>query len=347
MPITRRDFLKLSSLSLTSLALRPFDALPGRWLADNITVGHLFGRVTRQNTPLYAEPDHDSPRLGKLARDELLNLLEELDSPSGPPHNPRWYRLEQGYVHSAYIQRIESIRHNRPLQGVPARGFLGEITVPYTQTTYKNRLGQWLPLYRLYYGSLHWVTALEEGPGGEVLYRLYDDWLRVTYRAPAEHIRPLANARFRPLSAQVPAEEKRLEVSIERQALTAYEGRQIVREAPVSTGRRWTPTPLGEFRIDRKHPARHMGNGGLTSDPHAYELVGVPWVSFFQSAGIAFHGTFWHDNFGEPMSLGCVNLRTEDALWLFRWSMPVYQSMSAEHPTYRVVEKGGTQVVVV
>jgi lipoprotein-anchoring transpeptidase ErfK/SrfK len=194
---------------------------------------------------------------------------------------------------------------------------------------------------------MHWVTAIEEGPAGEVLYRLYDDWLRVYYRVPPAHVRPVANSLFRPLSPEVPPQNKRLEVSIERQTLTAYEGRQIVRLVPVSTGRRWTPTPVGEFQIDRKHPSRHMGDGGLTSDLRAYELVGVPWVTFFHSAGIAFHGTFWHDNFGEPMSMGCVNLHTEDALWLFRWSLPVYQSQSDDRPTYNVVEKGGTQVMVV
>ena len=346
MPFSRRDFLKLSSLSLAGLALSPLDALPTSW--QTLTPPDaLLGRITRQNTPVYADPDVGSPRLAKLARDELLSLLEELEAPQGPAHNPRWYRLEQGYVHSAYVQRIESIRHNPPLTRVPASGFLGEITVPYTQTTYKNRLGQWVPLYRLYYGSLHWVTALEQGPQGERLYRLYDDWLRVVYRAPAEHIRPVANSLFRPLSADIPPDQKRLQVSIERQTLTAYEGRQIVREAPVSTGRRWTPTPVGEFRIDRKHPSRHMGDGGLTSDLRAYELVGVPWVSFFHSAGIAFHGTFWHDNFGEPMSLGCVNLRTEDASWVFRWSAPLFHSQSDQRPIYQVVDKGGTQGVVI
>jgi lipoprotein-anchoring transpeptidase ErfK/SrfK len=347
MPFNRRDFLKLSTSALGALAIAPLDKSSPPWLPDDLYGKELLGRVTRQDTPVYAEPDINSPRLAKLPRDKLQKLLEELVSPQGPTHNPRWYRLEQGYVHSAYIQRIESIHYNRPLTRVSARGFIGEITVPYTQTSYKDRLGQWVPLYRLYYGSVHWVTAVEEGPAGQVLYRLYDDWLQVNYRAPAEHIRPVPNSHFRPLSPDIPPEMKRLEVSIERQTLTAHEGRQIVREAPVSTGRRWTPTPLGQFQIDRKHPSRHMGDGGLTSDLRAYELVGVPWVSFFQSAGIAFHGTFWHDNFGEPMSLGCVNLRTEDALWLFRWSTPVYQSQSDERPTYRVVDKGGTQVVVV
>jgi lipoprotein-anchoring transpeptidase ErfK/SrfK len=344
MSLTRRDFLKLSTSSLSSMVLLPVTSL------DKLGGFHGYvptGRVTRRGTPIYSDPDYSSLQLEKLERDALLELQEEVDSPYGPAHNPIWYRLEQGFVHSAFIQRIPSVHINRPLRRVAPRGFIGEITVPFTQTIYKNRFGQWLPLYRLYYGSLHWVTAVEETPSGEMLYRLYDDWLRVYYRVPAEHIRPVASSKFRPISADVSPEQKRLEVSIERQRVTAYEGRQVVLDVPVSTGKRWTTTPVGDFQVDRKHPSRHMGDGGLTSNINAYELVGVPWVSFFHSAGIAFHGTFWHSNFGEPMSMGCVNMRTEDACWLFRWTTPYYESQSDEQPTYRIIEKGGTQVVVV
>jgi lipoprotein-anchoring transpeptidase ErfK/SrfK len=344
MGVSRRDFLKLGTSILGSQALGPVPLLA---IAGDQTGEILTGRVTRSGVAIHSMPDPGSPQLEKLERDELVELLEEVDSTQGPYHNPRWYRLQAGYVHSAHIQRIPSIHLNRPLLRVSVRGFVGEVTVPFTQTSYKNRLGEWVPLYRLYYGSLHWVTGVEESPSGEALYRLYDDWLRVYYRAPAEHIRPVPSSKFRPLSPSVQGEQKQLVVSIEQQRVRAYEGRQVVLDAPVSTGRRWTPTPVGNFQIDRKHPSRHMGDGGLTSNVNAYELVGVPWVSFFQSAGIAFHGTFWHDNFGEPMSMGCVNMHTEDACWLFRWSTPVFESQSDDRPTYRIVEKGGTRVLVV
>ncbi len=65
-----------------------------------------------------------------------------------------------------------------------------------------------------------------------------------------------------------------------------------------------------------------MGDGNLTDDLEAYELPGVPWVSFFHSFGIGFHGTYWHNNFGTWMSHGCVNMRNEDAKWLYRWTTP-------------------------
>lgn len=51
-------------------------------------------------------------------------------------------------------------------------------------------------------------------------------------------------------------------------------------------------------------------------------LAGVPWCSFFTTEGHAFHGTYWHDDFGTRHSHGCVNMKNEDARWLFRWSRP-------------------------
>lgn len=65
-----------------------------------------------------------------------------------------------------------------------------------------------------------------------------------------------------------------------------------------------------------------MGDGELTNDILAYELPGVPWCGFFVSTGVAFHGTYWHDNYGTKMSSGCVNMRPDEAKWLFRWTTP-------------------------
>jgi len=73
-------------------------------------------------------------------------------------------------------------------------------------------------------------------------------------------------------------------------------------------------------------PLRHMGNGNLTSDIEAYELPGVPWVCFFHITGVAIHGTYWHTDFGRPRSHGCVNVPTEDAQWIYRWSFPIAPS---------------------
>jgi len=102
-----------------------------------------------------------------------------------------------------------------------------------------------------------------------------------------------------------------------------------------------TDTPLGEFNVFSKMPSKHMGDGNVTGDLSAYELPGVPWTTFFfEETGVAFHGTYWHDNFGHPMSHGCVNMRTEDAQWIFRWTVPQNLGDKIEQTGF------GTKVIV-
>src|SRR3990172_2396540 len=80
--------------------------------------------------------------------------------------------------------------------------------------------------------------------------------------------------------------------------------------------------------------------GNLFADLDDYVLPGVPWTCFFTETGVAFHGTYWHDNFGMPMSRGCVNMRIEEAKWLFRWARPL-------HDPDRISNRGiGTGVVI-
>jgi hypothetical protein len=117
--------------------------------------------------------------------------------------------------------------------------------------------------------------------------------------------------------------------------LTAYEGMKSSTTLWFQRGA--YGNAIGDLAT--KFPSKHMGNGGLTSDPRAYELIGVPWTTFFHDAGIAFHGTFWHDNFGTPMSHGCVNLPNADALWLFRWTSPPYTLEEGEKPLWKVSAK--------
>jgi lipoprotein-anchoring transpeptidase ErfK/SrfK len=132
----------------------------------------------------------------------------------------------------------------------------------------------------------------------------------------------------------VPPQKKRIEVSISQQLLTAYEGDQVVLQTKIASGlpdNRPNPpggiptdTPTGEYNVQSKMPSKHMGDGNVTSDPEAYELPGVPWTCFFvPKTGVATHGTYWHQNWGIPMSHGCVNMRSHEARWIFRWTTPV------------------------
>jgi hypothetical protein len=338
--ISRRDFLKVASIFLAGV-LSPLARLDvfTRPRTENSSVPWL-GRVTRKSVGVKAEPDAHSKRLYSVYRDTLLPLLEEIDAASSPMENPTWYRLADGYVNSAYIQRVEKAHINEPLSWVPEGGLLGEVTVPYTQTLYQSRSDEQIALYRIYFQSLHWITGMSEDLDGNLWYRLKDERLQVEYFAPATDLRAVTTQDLTPLSPDIPEVEKRILVSLEKQRLEAYEGDQPVFQVRVSTGRPYMETPSGEFRINRKCPSKHMGDGGLTSDRDAYELVGVPWVSFFHNNGVAFHGTFWHDNFGVPMSQGCVNMRNEDAKWLFRWCTPVYELPADFHTGRKLVEVG-------
>lgn len=343
--ISRRDFLKLCSISAVGLFLSPGRFDSGSWSDAQDSSHPMLGRIARRTVTVHEHPDIQSPRRLRIERDMVLELKEEITSPLGPLENPRWYRVEEGFVHSAYVQRVDNTHSNQPLLHVPEGGLLGEVSVPYTQSLFQDRHGYFVRVYRLYYGSVHWITGMIAGLDGEPWYRLSDERLRLNYFVPAADLRPVTPEELVPISPEIPLRNRRIEVSLEGQTLSAFEGKDLVLHTKVSTGRRYTETPTGEFRVNRKCPSKHMGDGGLTSDVNAYELVGVPWTSFFDDGGVAFHGTYWHDNFGNPMSAGCVNMRNQDAKWLFRWCTPAYDPELGYRQGRRLLGSG-TRVVV-
>lgn len=115
-------------------------------------------------------------------------------------------------------------------------------------------------------------------------------------------------------------EEKWIEVSLADQKLRAWEGDKIVMEFPISSGL-WYPTPKGDFTIWYKTRHQRM-TGGSKELSTFYDLPNVPNNMFFYK-GFAIHGAYWHNNFGNPMSHGCVNSPLSNAAQLFEWSGPV------------------------
>ncbi len=130
---------------------------------------------------------------------------------------------------------------------------------------------------------------------------------------------PNGSATTMEISAGVPpgpnppdTSNKLIQVVLHEQRVYAYENGVLVRNVLVSTGLPGTPTVQGDYRIYVKIKAQLMTGPG-------YYLPGVPWVMYFYQ-GYSFHGTYWHHNFGHPMSHGCVNMPTDEALWLFNWA---------------------------
>jgi hypothetical protein len=130
-----------------------------------------------------------------------------------------------------------------------------------------------------------------------------------------------------PLPDGIGPDEKWIDVNVTRQTLVMFEGNRPVFATLVSTGKKGATkktdhsTVLGSFRIREKHVAATMdGDGALPGDA-PYSIQDVPYVMYFKGS-YALHGAFWHANFGNKMSHGCVNLSPLDSKRVFLWAEP-------------------------
>lgn len=105
-----------------------------------------------------------------------------------------------------------------------------------------------------------------------------------------------------------------IDVNLSSQYMRVYRGNTVIGETYVSTGRYGFETPPGTFYINWKLPSQTM-TGVLGGE--YYYVPDVPWVMYFTDRGHAIHGAYWHNNFGYPMSHGCVNLPVDFAAWLY------------------------------
>jgi LysM repeat protein len=129
----------------------------------------------------------------------------------------------------------------------------------------------------------------------------------------------IANSQYGILPASVAVEPgakvgvgREIVVDLSSQMTYAYEDGVLQRSSLVSTGLPATPTVQGNYSIYHKYDAQTMSGPG-------YYLPGVQWVMYFYQ-GYAIHGTYWHNNFGNPMSHGCVNMTNDDALWFYNFA---------------------------
>jgi lipoprotein-anchoring transpeptidase ErfK/SrfK len=139
--------------------------------------------------------------------------------------------------------------------------------------------------------------------------------------------------------------DRRLFVYLDSQRVEAVENGKVVRTFKVSTGKSKTPTVTGSFYIYDRYRHKTMRSDVGRGQRGFYEVEDVPYTQFFHK-DYAFHGAFWHNNFGQPASHGCVNMATkeqnkrwpnvsEDAGWLYRWGalgLPVTVSHKAPEP---------------
>ena len=109
-----------------------------------------------------------------------------------------------------------------------------------------------------------------------------------------------------------PNAAKWIEVDLSQQQLYAHENGQVIFTTRISSGIAGHRTPIGRFRVWSKVRRQTMSGPG-------YNLPNVQWVMYFAGEN-AIHGTYWHNNFGRPMSHGCVNATNKAAQWLYNWA---------------------------
>lgn len=144
------------------------------------------------------------------------------------------------------------------------------------------------------------------------------------------------------LDFEMPDENKWIYVNLSEQTVVAFERGKPIRAFVISSGLPGTPTVTGEFRIRMKVRKQTM-SGGDPELGNDYNLDNVQWVQYFYE-DYGFHGTYWHKNFGHPMSHGCVNMTNADAKWLFDWAGPAWDGHSVWQRTTE--DDPGTLVIV-
>jgi lipoprotein-anchoring transpeptidase ErfK/SrfK len=357
--IYRRDFLQLAGLGVASLALRPeqFKARLPAQLPD-FPVFERLGRVCVGKTEIKTQPDSASATVEVLYEDGIVPWVREIVGQPTSIYAPnvRWVETDRGYIWAPHVQPVKN-RPQTPLSELPVTslgdGMWAEVTVPYVDLALDNPPARspWLKdslLPRLHYSQILWVDQIMNDSSGNSYYRLnerygYGDILW----ASADAFRPLQDDDFTPINPD--AENKRVVINLTYQTLSCYEGNDEVYFCRISSGAKfdaqgnavdkWS-TPLGSHPIWRKVTSLHM-SGGTTGG--GYDLPGIGWSMLFVGNGVAIHSTFWHNNFGVPMSHGCINARPEDAQWIFRWTAP---HVTADPGDVTVAMPGGTEISI-
>lgn len=155
-----------------------------------------------------------------------------------------------------------------------------------------------------------------------------DEWLRYEDRLSKDWYisAKYVNTFFDKGPEEVPANmiatasSKLIIIDRSSQKLYAYENKKLFMEENVSTGLDLTPTPRGVFHIYKKTPSRYMQGPIDGISEEYYDLPGVPWNLYFTEQGAVIHGAYWHDEFGQQHSNGCVNLPPTIAKRLYYWA---------------------------
>jgi hypothetical protein len=330
---SRKDFINAAALAAGA------GLLPGRrsFVQDSFPGNDLLGRITVGMVDIKPKPDYDAPNIGTYYEDAVVPWYREVIGPWPFRNNQRWVETDMGYVWGTNVQQVHN-RPNQPIETIPEEldGIWVEVTVPYVDAILDNppaRSSWWahqtqknLP-FRFYYSQILWIDQVKVGSDGNIWYRVNEKYGNPgdLLWAPAEAFRPISSEELTPINPGVENKQIIVDVTDSRQTLSCLEDGREVYFCRISSGKFPNTTPLSApgsegFNIWRKLHSIQMAGG---TNQAGWMIPGIGWPTFFLGSGIAIHSTFWHNNFGEPSSHGCINVSPDDAKWIFRWTSPV------------------------
>ena len=336
--ISRRNYLKLAGGIATSAAILPFINLLSVAAGELSPAPTPLGRVAELSAEIRVDATRKSKVVRTARRDEVFSLQGQVEGDPVRSYNKIWFKTDDGYIFSSLVQPVQNIK-NDPLPDLAADKFWGEVTVPFTdsRTAADPNVRRYM---RLEYGTVYRVIGAVKGKDDQWWYRLKDGVSGAgNVFVPASDIRRIAPWDLTPLSPDV--KDKRIEVSLKEQRITAYEGDKAVLTSLVCSGTSFFGTPRGKHRVLFKTLTSRMIGGSGTG---FYDLPGVPFPTFITWSGVAIHGTYWHNDYGRPRSHGCLNVPSDIARWFWRWTLPsapydksVFYTRNAEATVVHVV----------
>ena len=344
--ISRRAFVKYAGLTAVGLGWG-FADFPGLKKTQFLNEQNdlRIGRVLLERTFTYREPHSGSPTVESYQFNDLVEIEESVIGFSESGQKNLWFLTsEADFIPASSIQIVEN-RLNEPKRAINSAGELGEITVPFTTAFYngddENKQDQ-----QFYYGSTHWIYSLgEHRINKNLFYLIKEDHWNDPYYVSAEHVHIFSEDELQPISVNETVKQKRIKIDLKNQYLIAYEDDEPVLLSGLSSGYRTAEkdlrTPKGKFLINYKRPSRHMRHTDLFGSNDG-ELYGVPWVTYFADTGVAFHGTYWHNDFTSPHSHGCINLPISIAKWIYLWTEPAIAPRAK-----KITSQYGTPVEVI
>jgi hypothetical protein len=352
--LSRRDFLKIAGASLGALAFRPPKSFDLEYFSSpkrlpDFPKSEIIGRVLENGIDLRSQPTNDetvNTSISELAADTLVEWGRQVvGNVVGGLKNQRYVETPQGYIYASVLQPTRNLP-NTPITEMPAgqKGFWAEVTVPYIELAHEGVVASpWLQDHitynfspKLYYGQVVWIDQVRTSNGFPE-YRWNEDVPHgYGYGAYGEFFwgdgagfKVLTDVDTAPISPDVDPNDKRIEANLDYQTLSCYEGNTEVYFCRIASGLGYDPstgqasdklaTPVGNLLTHWKIVSLNMTAGTFQS---GYSTPAVPWSTMISGDGVAIHGAFWHNAFGEKRSHGCINVTPEDAKWIFRWTTP-------------------------